>query len=287
MAKETSSLVQHQSLAHCLRSERFIVTVKVGAIQYKVFQIIFPKSDGTLCVNFPYFKLNEGILSHATLAPGIVFPADLSLNDGGKVTTKLVKYSHHPDGRAHFSQDGRVFTAIKKQAQPINKVQGHEFTVQLQGLKYFEPWAFTNSNMLHTTKCTTLCFSFNDKEPDAIRFSAHWYSQEVIKNRVASGVIGPSMVAIDPEGKHFRSFLCSTPAGRAGEDRILVLSGADIPRLSQDDEGALTFVGGFDGPEIISDRTRPTTLLALSYPFPNTDVMTKILGSVDLEMKAG
>lgn len=65
------------------------------------------------------------------------YPASLSLLDGGKVTGHKVKYSHHPDGRVHFSQDGKIRTVIQKKSIPLSEAEGHLFTVQLQGLKDF------------------------------------------------------------------------------------------------------------------------------------------------------
>jgi hypothetical protein len=58
----------------------------------------------------------------------------VNIECGGKVTSHLVKYSHHPDGRAHFSQDGKILTAIKRQSIALDRQNGHMFTLYIQGL---------------------------------------------------------------------------------------------------------------------------------------------------------
>lgn len=51
----------------------------------------------------------------------------LDLRDGGKVTSHLVKYAHHPDGEAHFSQTGKVLTQVRRRAMPLDGIEGHCF----------------------------------------------------------------------------------------------------------------------------------------------------------------
>lgn len=268
-------------LAPCFRSERYVITVEVGAYRYKLLQVMFRKTDGSLFVTFPYYEHSEGIVSLITWTPENVPPTSLSLEPGGKATSHLVKYSHHPDGRAHFSQDGKVFTALKKQSIPINKIQGHVFTVQLQGLTSFEQLNRNEYNLPPTAKRTILNFSFGNAEPQAVKFVGSWFSQAVLMKNMQSGVLGPVMTAINPQGKSYLAFLCSAPEGHAGEGRILVLTCEGIPRLSKDEETALTFIGGFDDAAIVNDLSRTTTFLALSYPVENADDLAERIGSID------
>jgi hypothetical protein len=245
-------------------------------------QIMFQKRDGSMFVNFPYYEHSEGLVSLITWMPENPPPTSLSLEPGGKVASHLVKYSHHPDGRAHFSQDGKVFTAIKKQSVPIKEIQGHVFTVQLQGLASFEQLNPSEYNLPPTPKRTILNFSFGDKEPESVKIVGRWYSQAVLLSNMKSGVIGPVMTAINPQGKSYSAFLCSAPEGHAGEGRILVITCEGIPKLSKDEETTLTFIGGFDQPTIVNDLSKTTTFLALAYPVENADELTERVGSIDL-----
>ena len=118
------------------RSERVIITIQKGAIRYKVLQVFFGR-DGSIFVNFPYFRHREGILGVATLPANATATTAVNVEHCGKVASHLVKYSHHPDGRAHFSQDGKVRTEIKRQSVPLDEHGGHIFSVLIQGLTAF------------------------------------------------------------------------------------------------------------------------------------------------------
>lgn len=121
-----------------LSSERFIVCIKVMGKTYKMFQIIFSKNDGSVFINFPYYKHSNGLVSIVTLRSGIKYPTSAELKTGGKITSHLVKYTHHPDGNAHFSQDRKVLTKIKKASVPLKNIHGHFFTIMLQGVRDYD-----------------------------------------------------------------------------------------------------------------------------------------------------
>ena len=283
MSKEPA---QPKQLVESHRSERYVIAVETASHRSKVFQIMFQKRDGSLFVNFPYYEHSEGIVSLMTWTPENPPPADLSLEPGGKITSHLVKYSHHPSGRAHFSQDGKVFTAIKKQSVPINEVEGHEFTIQLQGLGSFQKLEPENEIAPPSAKRTTLKFSFGNEEPEAVKFVGFWYSQQAISKLLTSGVVGKMMILNAPNGKVYRAFICSSPPGHAGDERILALSCEGIPRLDKDEETALTFIGGFDRREIVNNLTATTSFLALSYPVANPDELITKIGSIDFADRA-
>jgi hypothetical protein len=116
-----------------VRTRRVVCVVEVSDLRAKAFQIGFEK-DGSLFVHFPYFRHRTGILSSAEIPATGERTADVNIERGGKVTSHLVKYSHHPDGRAHFSQDGKILTAIKRQSIALDKQNGHMFTLYIQGL---------------------------------------------------------------------------------------------------------------------------------------------------------
>jgi len=103
----------HAKNVAAVLSERVVCVVKVGELRAKAFQIGFER-DGSLFIHFPYFRHRIGILSSAEIPATGERKVDVSLEHGGKVTSHLIKYSHHTDGRAHFSQDGKIFTAIKR-----------------------------------------------------------------------------------------------------------------------------------------------------------------------------
>src|SRR6266481_8893375 len=90
-----------------------IVAVSDGK-KHRVAKVKFQKSDGSILVMFPSFRHTEGLVCRLTMMAGVQTES-YGLAEHGKVAGHLVKYSHHPDGKAHFSQDGLVRTEIKKE----------------------------------------------------------------------------------------------------------------------------------------------------------------------------
>src|SRR5213593_1534618 len=98
-------------------ADRVVIGVRNSSIHKKIFQINFKSKDGSLFVSVPYANLGVGRVGVVECPPGD--PNALLFGDNALVTTHAVKYSHHPDGQAHFSQDGKVFTRIRRKAVPL------------------------------------------------------------------------------------------------------------------------------------------------------------------------
>jgi hypothetical protein len=263
------------------RSERFVITCNVNNKKYKIFQIIFG-SDGSLFVNFPYYLNSEGLVSLVKYPKNIEQPTDLNLEPGGRVTSHLVKYTHHLDGEAHFSQDGLVKTEIRKKSIPLHGVNGHIFTTQLQGLKNFKS---TNIRESSSIKRMILTFNLGDSEPDAIKIVGRIYSSEQVINRFRSkfpvseiGPIAPMIV----RGKQYSAPFLSPPIHNPSDNYILTLTCEKVPKLDKQESTTLTFIGGFDSHDLINNLSADTTFLALCYPISNYEECKKQIGCIDL-----
>lgn len=223
MPKEScSTSPPAKDLVSCFRCEHYVIAVETASHLSKMFQIMFQKKDGTLFVNFPYFKKKDGIVSVIPWGPDKPPPENFSLESEGKLTSHLVKYSHHPDGRAHFSQTKKVRTEVKKQSIPLDEIQGHLFTVQLQGFKFFEPLGPESDIPRPTVKKRTLKFSFGSEEAEAIKFVGRLFTQDKLQRNLNTGTIGSQMTFTNPNGQKVRGFLCSSPPDHAGQGRILL-----------------------------------------------------------------
>ena len=119
---------------NALSSKLYVIGVETPSGRYKLFQII-PNADGSILVPFPYYKHTSAQLIEKTLKAGQGYEEDLTVS--GPVATHRVKYTHHLDGEAHFSQDGKILTRVRKRANALPNCEGHLFTVQLQGLHDF------------------------------------------------------------------------------------------------------------------------------------------------------
>ena len=277
MEKKTANSIK------TLKFNEYTVIIKRKGVCYKIFQIMFGK-DESLYVNFPYYKHKEGILSHATLKAG---SDKLNLEEGGKVTSHLVKFSYHPDGRVHFSQTGRIKTLIKKQSVPFASQDGHIFTLQLKCFSDFQK--FETKKPTH--KRHSLLFNLEGTDFDAVKFVGWFYSKKNIKaiipknSKVKSekDQAGPVFNFLTPKGERRIAVLLSFPNLCSPEEYILFLTcQKNEASLKSDVKSHLTFLGGFDSKEITHNHLQDTSCLALTYPIEYYEKLIHKIGSVDL-----
>lgn len=282
MTEESSKpVIENYQRLVSFHSERYVVTVGVDVHRYKVLQIIFGRRDSSLFVNFPYFKHSEGLVSLVTFPGDNKRSTNLNLEPGGKVTSHRVKYAHHSDGMAHFSQTGRVLSLVRKQSIPLAKAEGHIFSVQLQYLRDFEVANPKKDSGLYTSRRTVLTFNLGKSKPEAIKIVGRWYSRATLLSRFKGMVLGPKVPCETPIGKRYWAFLLAPPRGTPTQEYALLLTCEEIPRLDKQRRSALVFIGGFDHHAIVNDLSRDTTFLALSYPASNPKELAQRLGSID------
>jgi len=264
-------------VVNAFRSERVIITVEVDGRRCKIFQVFFGR-DHSLFVNFPYFRHRIGLLA-ATTVPGngqSTFHVDLAKS--GKVASHLVKYSHHPDGRAHFSQDGKVRTEIKRQSMRLDDQSGHMFSAIIQG-----PAAFDEAHPVKDTgtspKRTVLTFTFQIA-PQAIKIIGRWFNSPVqlFGDNNLPLRVGPNVSMMRPDGHQQIGYLVASPYDNA--QHILFLTCESVPSLSEEPE-LLIFYGGFDPPEVMNDTTKEAGFLGFSYPAHDAENLKQTRGTID------
>ncbi len=262
---------------NAIRSERIIVTIQVGAERHKAFQLFFGR-DRSLYVDFPYFRHREGILSVAKVLAGQTM-SQVSLAEGGKVASHRVKYSHHPDGRAHFSQDGKVLTEIRRQAVALDRQCGHIFSVLIQGLKGFDK-ADDKKDFGSSTRRTAITFQVPcPLEPGAIKLVGYWYNVSSLPLGIKLlPSIGPKFPAEDSRQQN--GFLVASPYNNP--EHVLLIKSYPIPRLGEQRE-LLCFYGGFDPRELFDDLTKEAGFLAFSYPASDVENLKKRIGTIDFD----
>jgi hypothetical protein len=265
---------------HRFVSSRAVIQAVVGCSRHNIIQIGFNKRDGSLLVSFPYGKHSQGLLSIGTIPAGRA-TAEVSLVERGKCASHKVKYTHHPDGRAHFSQDGKICTKITRQSVPLNSIEGHVFTVQAAGLHEFRPATRPKDLTEPTDSRVNLPFELGSELPQAIKIVGQLYDATTLETRIVGGVpsiIGPS-VRIDAFGQS-SAFLVGNPCP-ALANMILFVTCQIMP--PQKPWSGLIFQGGFDPRSQFDDVSHSASFLALSYPIENFDDLEVCLGSVDYE----
>src|SRR5262249_34858572 len=153
--------------------------------------ISFIERDGSLIVSFPYGRHSEGLLSICNIPAGQA-TAQVSLVQQGKCTSHKVKYTHHPDGQAHFSQDGKIFTAVRRQSVPLNSIEGHVFTVQAAGLHEYQSATRSKDVARSTPNRANLPFPLGSELPQAIKIVGRLYHARTLEARIRRSA--PSLV---------------------------------------------------------------------------------------------
>jgi hypothetical protein len=279
-----------QARIRCHHAETYVIAVASRGLRHLVLQVRFARSDGSLFVSFPYFHDSNGLISHVTWPPNLQPPTDLSLIPGGKVTSHLVKYSHHPDGMALFTQDGRVRSVVRKQAVPLKAASGHLFTVQIQGLSGFRRAARPKDQPKVSPTRTVLDFDFRENEPQAIKFVGSWYSHAQLRASITgqppNGVLGPIAMVQSPKGGIHLAYLLSPASGSPLQGYVLLLTCEAIPLLDKSGGSALTMMAGFDHPSVVNDSSRETSVLALLYPVESYTELASLIGTADFRREA-
>jgi hypothetical protein len=257
-----------------IRSERVVSVVKAGDLRAKAFQIVFG-GDGSLFITFPYFRHRIGLLSASAIPATGTRQAQVNLEQGGKVTSHLVKYSHHIDGRAHFSQTGKIITAIKRQSIALDRQHGHIFSLLIQGLDALDV-ANPMKDAGPSPKRSVVDFQVEPSE--AVKFVGRWFDVNKMRFSNPTPTIGPTLLTMDADGVQRNACLFASP--HANARHVLVVTCETIPKLGPAPE-MFMFYGGFDPREIMTNPTREAGFLAFLYPLSEAEKIKERLGSVD------
>jgi hypothetical protein len=253
-----------------------IVAVNQGGDRRKMFQLMFLK-DGSLTVSFPYFKEAACQLAIGTMPPAPM-PPKISLGERLWGSSHRVKYTHHVDGRVHFSQDGKIRTVVRRQAIPLTAADGHLFTVQLQGLSAFKALPTDQLHPPNVSRANAV-FEINGAPTDSLKFLGRIHSRDRLIHSLVSikAPVGPRMVLQSPDGRRHMSIMMAAPNH---PDRLLFITAEAIPLLNQDGP-TITFIGGFDPPEIVFDHGVPSDFLFMASPAGDLEKVFREHGTVD------
>jgi len=207
-------------------------------------------------------------------------PESLIFGESAPVTTHIVKYSHHPDGEAHFSQDGKVFTRVRRKAVPLNAAEGHLFTVMVQGLHRFEDVTQIDTG---TAKRGIVSMPVSDGRIEALKFVGRLFSSSCFARQLQKPKMeSPFLPLILPDGRRLVGIVLATKLTQRNHRYLLVLSVEPIGRITTDTDLSVWLMGGFDHPDIAFDHSRPTSFLIMMYPeLGDIDELVSSVGSID------
>lgn len=237
-----------------------------------VFQIQF--AGPSIFVHFPYQPDSPGVVSRRELPPGVTHTFDVT--EAALAMTRKIKYSHPSDGRAHFSQDGKIFTEIRNQAQSLDSSVGHFFSIDIAGIEHFRQ---CKGSLPKETVNAQFVFP-GDQPVDPVHFAGFWY-------RTGSGLRPTGLtnpVLIDRGTGSPDPALAIAPAPDSplsgGVLAIFARPNTSGMQLKSGDFYIL-FTGGFGAN--LADIQSPSSFLALQYPVQDISH----LPSIDFDQLSG
>jgi hypothetical protein len=178
-------------------------------------------------------------------------------------SSHAVKYTHHIDGRAHFSQDGKIYTRVKRQSTRLDAIDGHVFTLKLQNFEQFKERASKDRNAPPSKAFVEYAVP---AATAAIQFTGWVRRRDDFEKgmiRKVTPTTGPAFQGIIRPGSVAEGVIFDWP--HTLDDHILIVAVEEIP------EGGtpwLTFMGGFDDYAIVHDHSLPSGFLFLAAPHP-------------------
>jgi hypothetical protein len=260
-------------------SKKIIIGVERDGDCRKLCQIMFLR-DGSLTVSFPYFHQSECQLAIGTMPCAAVTPT-LKIDKNVWASSHRVKYTHHLDGRAHFSQDGRIRTTVKRQAVPLTSAIGHLFTLSVQGLSDFKALP-VDQRYPPSARRANVIFKMAGTPTNSLKIVGRIYERSqflaILKN--PEPPVGPALTLMERNGRKHQGAMISTDGT---SERILLLSIHSIPPLNQG-RSSIIFIGGFDPPEIINDYSRTSDFLFMGSPVGDFQKLIAEHGTVDFRV---
>jgi hypothetical protein len=275
-------LVQSGGLIY-FKTDTVMVSLQTPSEARKLLHLRFGR-DGSIYAQFPYFERTHGVLKELIFPDGRAFPRDVDYGQEASVTSHLVKYAHHVDGEAHFSQDGKVVTKVRRRAFRLDGPIGHLFqmtAVDLNGFERLEP---------KDEKARRASISFHyDRLPSAVSIVADWKRRrefEAVVERSGGGPAGPVLRLVDkPDAEEggIDHVLLSPPLHGRVSNHLLVLRCLPAGPVPGVHSPTIIFMGGWDHHEV-KDRSQKvfhSGALFCMYPVDSEELIRSGLESVD------
>lgn len=245
----------------------------------RICQLVFG-SDGSIYIGWPDFRPTDGILSLVRLDQNGATAKTVEFLREGKVTSHLVKYSHHPSGRVHFSQSGKVRTEIYRQARfPLDGPIGRMLEVcanrPADGFDVVKKAKRGRPHLLFQCRAS----------PSAITLLFEWRRKADVAKWNGGKALGPKAKLFHkPSGAECSAFFVGQPRSLPFQDHVLVVTFRKSPSFVGIEGPAVVLRGGADSDEVPrpGDLAPPSEFLAAFYPVNNRPALEKTVGSIDL-----
>lgn len=279
-----SSIGEHGRLRFICASKATL-TVNTPLAHHKLAHLVF-SHDG-IFVQFPYFEHQAGIASRVQLEPpNESGQQHLKLDQYGKVTSHLVKLSHHTNGKVHFSQDGKVRTEIGRQSFRLDNSIGPVFQLfafWLSGFAQFDPKAAKQDRAY-------IQFQSLGSHVFGVNLQGEWRRKlDLEANIESTGPAGPETSVVHRKtGVKTQVVFLSPPASYPLGSHVLMLACSKADPPDEVTKPLVILLGGWDHGEVKEGNlpVQQTGCLACLYPVSSPEELAERIGSIDFKPKA-
>ena len=247
---------------------------------YKIFALGYNKRDGSLFIDLPYLKC-DGLVGAAT---GIRNEAG-GLSDRDFIpfgTTKYgIKFSYHPDGRTHFSQDGKIRTNLSHNGMALSKKTGPICTIIAHRL-----CEFTRVSQQDLRKDSTkkgICALISSVELPGAVFTVFLKSENDLKSSPSTGVGSPVGEMTTPtETIALPAIAIGQPLMDRCHDRVLIVAYRPLSVASIVPESYLLFQGPYVETQDEAIPKGKLVTQSVVYPACLAGDLIRSISSIDL-----
>ena len=245
----------------------------------QIVQIQLRPKTGQIFAQCPYFPAKAGLVGRFDVVVGPEGTSRIGLGESGVTTSHVVKYSHPINGDAHFSQDGKVYSRVRRPSFRLDTGAGHLFEFHAFGLTSFdriEPGG-------ERAKRLYLPFAVLNATA-AVTVVGEWVPKAKLREFAASqsdgfGPIGN--LPRDRDGKPYLACLLGHPNPALDSCGLLAVNLHPIDEIPNSIPPSVILLGGWDAGPMVAQPGDNVGFLAFMYPCSNLEQFRSRLGSID------
>ena len=205
-----------------------------------------------LFVHLAYYPRDAPALMNRVELPAGERTHTFVVAESADATTVKVKYTHHSDGEAHFSQHSGVYTTIRNRGAPLSGSPGHIFTVEVAGLSKFRKSRIGKGAVSGR-------LGFADRPYDPMHLAGYWLTPD----RTA-GMRNP--VWLTPDGDPQQGVAFAPPPDSPLRGSVLVITYREgLPAMAvEPGQFRFAFLGGFG--DHLANPAEASSFILLSSP---------------------
>jgi len=260
----SNSFIKQEGRLRYFSAKSATIIVETPRGTWQICQVGFLPNGHTI-VQWPYVPSNSGLLSIGQLTPKSESEQNISLLYHARRTNHKVKYSHPLDGKAHFSQDRKVFTEIRRQSFSTIENIGQMFFLSAFNIDRFKPF--------ERRKPKRAYLIFRSKEPiTCVSIQGVWWRKEGILQNTLPDIesIGPtSFTRLRKTGELDHWQFLASPYKSRNQHSLLMLKCIPQPALEGVIHPAIIFMGGLNNHETMAGRASSVIhreIMVAQYP---------------------